>query len=193
MTADQSPFAGTTAPAPAWARSVADWWHRIECWVAVAAFSLITALLLTDVVLREIVGPLLRMLRIYDGAIGILFAQRLSIYALILGSFAGVGIATATGSHLVPRVGHALVPAEWGPVMDRLADLVTGIVLVVVAYYGWVFVSSSRATDLRAPVLDWSVWKMQLAIPLGFLSAAGRYLLYAAFPALRPIPPEVQE
>lgn len=179
--------------APAWAQSLVAWWHRIECWTAVTAFGLITLLLIVDVVLRELVGPLLRVLHIYDGAIGILFAQRLSIYALIVGSFAGIGIATATGSHLVPRVGYGFVPTSWGPYMDRIADLVTGLVLVVVAYYGWVFVQSSRETDLRAPVLDWSVWRIQLAIPLGFLSAAGRYFVFAAFPALKPIPPEVQE
>ena len=49
------------------------------------------------------------------------------------------------------------------------------------------------ATDLRAPVLDWSVWPIQLAIPIGFLSAAGRYLMYAAWPSIRPQPPEFQE
>ncbi len=49
------------------------------------------------------------------------------------------------------------------------------------------------STDLRAPVLDWSVWPIQLAIPIGFLSAAGRYFMYAAWPAIRPQPPEFQE
>ena len=58
---------------------------------------------------------------------------------------------------------------------------------------GFKFVGSSFATDLRAPVLDWPVWPIQLAIPLGFLSAAGRYLFYAAWPVLRPQAPEFQE
>lgn len=181
------------AGSPQWARSFLQWWHQVECWIAVFAFSIITALLLTDVVLREILSPLLRFLRIYDGALGILFSQRLSIYALIVGAFAGVGIATATGSHLVPRVGHALLPASWGPFMDRLADVITGVALMVTAYYGWVFVASSKAVDLRAPVLDWSVWRLQLAIPIGFASAAVRYFVFAAYPALRPLPPENME
>ena len=49
------------------------------------------------------------------------------------------------------------------------------------------------ATDLRAPVLDWAVWPFQLAIPLGFLSAAGTLFRLRAWPALRPLPPEFQE
>ena len=188
----QSP-PGLPAEPPLWARTLLRRWHQVECWIAVVAFSIITALLLTDVVLREILSPILRFLRIHDGAMGILFSQRLSIYALIVGAFAGVGIATATGSHLVPQVGHALIPASWGPFMDRLADVIAGVALMVTAYYGWVFVASSKATDLRAPVLDWSVWRLQLAIPLGFASAAVRYFVFAAYPALRPVPPETME
>ena len=94
------------------------------------------------------------------------------MFALVIGSFAGIGIATATGSHLVPRVGFNLVPERWGPALDRLADLITGVFLLAVAYYGFHFVQSSMATDLRAPVLNWPVWPFQLAIPLGFASAA---------------------
>jgi hypothetical protein len=37
------------------------------------------------------------------------------------------------------------------------------------------------------------VWPFQVAIPAGFLSAALRYFVYAAWPALRPQPPEFQE
>jgi hypothetical protein len=37
------------------------------------------------------------------------------------------------------------------------------------------------------------VWPFQLAIPAGFASAAVRYLLFAAWPGLKPPPPEFQE
>jgi hypothetical protein len=42
------------------------------------------------------------------------------------------------------------------------------------------------STDLRAPVLNWPVWPFQLAIPLGFLSAAVRYFFFALWPACGP-------
>jgi hypothetical protein len=174
-------------------RAVLRIWHRVECLVAVACFGFIAAILLTDVLGRELVGPVLRALGFEPGPMGVFASQKLSVFALVIGSFAGIGIATATGSHLVPRVGHAWVPASWGPTMDRLADALTGAVLVGIAWYGWVFVMSSRMTDLRAPVLDWPVWPIQLAIPLGFLSAAGRYFLYAAWPSAKPAPPAYQE
>ena len=186
---------GTVAagPAPAGVRRLMEFWHTTECYVAVAAFTLIAGLLLADVLGREFIGPILHKLNLYNGPTGIFGSQRVSVYALVVGSFAGIGIATATGSHLVPRVGFGWVPDSWGPTMDRLADVITGVVLLIVAWYGMKFVLSSKAVDLRAPVLDWRIWPFQLAIPLGFASAAVRYLVYAVWPALRPEAPEFQE
>jgi TRAP-type C4-dicarboxylate transport system permease small subunit len=181
------------APAAPRAQTIAGLWHQLECWIAVAAFAFIAVILLLDVLGRELLGPLIRVLGFPATATGIFASQKLSIFALVIGSFAGIGIATATASHLVPRVGFGWVPARWDPWFNRLADAITGVFLVGVAYYAWIFVASSMATDLRAPVLDWSVWPIQLAIPIGFLSAAGRYLMYAMWPAIRPQPPEFQE
>jgi TRAP-type C4-dicarboxylate transport system permease small subunit len=177
---------------PAAVRTLAVW-HRLECWLAVACFSFIAIILVLDVLGREFVGPVLNRLGLDVGPTGIFASQRFSIYALVVGSFAGIGIATATGSHLVPRVGFGWAPAAWGPAMDRLADVITGVFLIVVTYYGAEFVQSTYTADLRAPVLDWVVWPFQVAIPLGFLSAACRYFAYACWPALRPQPPEFQE
>ena len=181
-----------SAPAPSGPRRFVDGWHRVECLIAVAAFGLIAALLILDVAGRELLGPIYKLLNI-KGATGVYGAQKLSVYSLVLASFCGIGIATATGSHLLPRVGFGWVPTAWGPAVDRLADAITGLFMVGVAYYGWVFVSSTISTGLRAQAFDMPVWPFQLAIPLGFLSAAVRYFFYAAWPALRPEPPEFQE
>jgi TRAP-type C4-dicarboxylate transport system permease small subunit len=174
-------------------RRLVELWHRGECWVAVAAFGFIAAIMLLDVIGRELLGPLLRLVGLNPGATGIFAAQKLSVFALVIGSFVGIGIATATGSHIAPRFAYGWVPASWGPFMDRLADVLTGLFLAAVAWFGFKFVGSSLKTDLRAPVLDWPVWPIQLSIPLGFLSAAGRYFFYAVWPALKPLPPEFQE
>lgn len=174
-------------------RRLIDAWHRVECWVAVLAFGFIAIILVLDVLGREFLGPLLRLLGVEPGATGIFASQKLSIFALVIGSFAGIGIATATGAHIVPAFASGWVPARWQPIYDRAVDLLTGLFLIGVVWFGFKFVGSSFKTDLRAPVLDWPVWPIQLAIPLGFLSAAGRYLIYAAWPLLKPVPPEFQE
>jgi TRAP-type C4-dicarboxylate transport system permease small subunit len=178
---------------PPSARRLIEGWHRSECWLAVACFGFIAGILILDVLGREFLGPLLRLIGLDPRPTGIFASQKLSIFALVIGSFAGIGIATATGAHIVPGFAAGWVPPPWKPVFDRAADLITGLFLVGVTWFGLKFVGSSFKTDLRAPVLDWPVWPIQLAMPLGFLSAAGRYFVYAAWPALKPAPPEFLE
>ena len=127
------------------------------------------------------------------GATGLFGSQKLAIFALVIGSFCGIGIATATGVHLVPRVGFGWLPKAWGPSVDRLADVLTGVFLLGVTWYGFVFVLSSKQSGVLAAVINVSAWPIQLAIPLGFLSAALRYFFFAAWPGLRPEAPEFQE
>lgn len=179
--------------APAAAVTLLRRWHRTECWLAVLAFSFIAAVLCLDVLGREFYGPVARLLGFQPGAMGVFGSQKLAVYALIIGSFAGIGIATATSVHLVPRVGFKWVPAAWSPRMDRLADLFTGCFLLGVAWYGVSFVLASKASGVLAAVINVSAWPIQLAIPLGFFSAALRYFAFATWPALRPVPPEFQE
>ncbi len=178
--------------APPVARLIVDGWHRVECLIAVGAFGFIALVLILDVAGRELLAPLYRYFGI-KGAAGVFAAQKMSVYALVIGSFAGIGIATATASHLLPRVGFTWVPIAWWPAMDRLADTVTGFFMVGVAYYGWVYVQSSMAAGLRAQAFDIPIWPIQAAIPLGFLSAAIRYFFFALWPALRPEAPAFQE
>ena len=51
------------ADVPPRVRRLVEIWHRGECWIAVAAFGFIAAILLLDVIGRELVGPLLRLRR----------------------------------------------------------------------------------------------------------------------------------
>lgn len=180
-------------PAPPAVQSLLRVWHRAECWIAVLAFSFIAAVLVIDVLGREAYGPLMTLLGFKVGATGLFGSQKLAVFALVIGSFCGIGIATAAGVHLVPRVGFGWVPKAWGPHVDRLADLLTGLFLLGVTYYATLFVLASRQSGVLAAVINVSAWPIQLAIPLGFLSAALRYLLFAKWPSLRPVPPEFQE
>jgi TRAP-type C4-dicarboxylate transport system permease small subunit len=176
-----------TGEAPAAVSGLLIAWHKTECVIAVAAFVFIALVLVLDVVGRELLFPLLKGLGVrHAGATGVYGAQKMAVFSLAIAAYSGIGVAAATGSHLVPRVGFAAVPADWSAAMDRLADLVTGLFLLGVAWYGVEFVRGSMATGLRAPMLQWLVWPFQAAIPLGFASAALRYFCFARWPALRP-------
>lgn len=181
------------APAPVAVTALLRWWHRIECWIAVAAFSFIAAVLVIDVLGREFYGPFMTALGFKVGATGLFGSQKLAVFALVIGSFVGIGIATATGVHLVPRVGFKWLPARWNGGANRAADVFTGVFLLGVAWYGLVFVLASKQSGVLAAVINVSAWPIQLAIPLGFVSAALRYFIFALWPATRPELPEFQE
>lgn len=181
------------AAVPPEVRRLAADWHRAECWLAMAAFACVAALLMFDVLGREVFAPLLRALGVSVGATTVPGGPKIAVFAMVVGAFCGVGIATATNAHLVPRVGFGWVPAAWAPAVARAGDLFTGVFMLGVAWYGLQFVLASKGTSMRAPVLNWEVWPFQLAIPAGFASAALRYLMFAAWPGLKPPPPEVQE
>ncbi len=191
-----SPLAAHSAPlppAPAGVVALLRVWHKLECWIAVLSFSFIALVLMIDVLGREFYGPVMSMLGIKVGATGLFGSQKLAVFALVIGSFAGIGIATATGVHLVPRVAFKWVPANWSPHMDRIADVFTGLFLMGVAWYGVLFVIASKESGVLAAVINVSAWPIQTAIPLGFASAAMRYFIFALWPAVRPVPPEFQE
>jgi len=181
------------AEPPSTVRALLVAWHKAECHIAVAAFVFIALVLILDVAGRELLFPLLKRLGVpYRGPTGLYGAQKMAVFALAIAAYSGVGIAAATASHLVPRVAFGAVPAAWNTVMDRLADLITALFLVGVAWYGFKFVRGSMTAGLRAPMLQWPVWPFQAAIPLGFVSAALRYFCFARWPALRPQRPQGQ-
>lgn len=177
-----------TATAPPRLQAAFARWHRVEWWVAVAALATMAGVLVLDVLGREFAAPLLRALGVPVGAGGVFGASKMAVYALIVATYAGIGVATATGSHLVPRAGFRLVPRSWDDTMNRIADSLTAALLLVAALACALLVHGSWQTGLRAPILQWPVWVVQLALPLGFASAALRHAGYARWPALRPSP-----
>jgi len=182
----------TNNAAPPFLTALLKRWHQGECWTAVLCFAFIAAVIVLDVFNRELLGPLFSLLGM-SAPSGLFGAQKLAVFALVIGSFAAIGIATATASHLAPKVGHGWFPKTWSRTIDRIADIITGLVFVITAWFGWQFVLVTKEYGLLAPVINTSPWMIQLAIPLGFLSAALRYFIFAIWPATRPIPPEFKE
>lgn len=179
------------AEVPAWARRLFDGWHRAECALAVLVFAGMALLLMADVLGRELLAPLLRGLGVQVGGGGIFGAQKLALYLMVVGAYAGVGVATVAGAHVVPRAGFQWLPSRWGPAVDRVADLLAGAVLLAASGWGLQFVHASFSAGVRMPSLGWILWPVQLAIPLGLASAALRYVAFARWPGLRPPPAAV--
>lgn len=180
-------------PAPAGVLRLLTGWHVAEKRLAMVAYVVIAALLVVDVLARELLGPVGRALGFGDLPAGLFGAQKLALWAMVFGSFLGLGIATASGAHLLPRVGFGWVPAAFGPAVDRLADLLTGVVLCGAAWYAYRFVGATAESGMLTAVFELPLWWLQVVVPLGFLSAGLRYFFFARWPAARPARPEFQE
>ena len=81
-------------------------------------------------------------------------------------AFTGIGIATATGAQLIPKVAFGWLPQSWNTLVDRIADIVTALFLCAVTYVAWTFVDSSRDIGmLTSGGISIEAWKIQAAIP----------------------------
>ena len=147
---------------------------RLEKSVCVAAFAVLALLLFTDVLLREISGN------------GIAWAHQAGLYANLLVTVFGMGIAGGAGSHLRPRFADHWLPASWEPALQRLSWLVTALVLLAFALLALSLVLETRLLAEMATVLRIPLWPVQALIPLGFALTASRYLCYALQPSLAP-------
>lgn len=176
-----------TRETPASVKTTLGLWHTLETWVALIAFSVITILLIYDVVLREIAIPVLSFINVDARFLVLYGSQKIAVFMLVWGAFVGIGIATWCGAQLVPTVLFGIVPSSWNARMNRLADVVTAFFLLGVTVVATLFVIGSFQTGQRAsggvPI---EVWKVQIAIPLGFASAMLRYFAFAIWPDLRP-------
>ncbi len=156
------------------ARRFLDMLFKLESAVAMAAFLVISLLLLSDVVSREFLGS------------SIWGAQRISVYLMIVTGFLGLGLAADRGRHLRPRFADKLVPAALAGAASRLGSAIMGAVFIWFAWLGVTFVMSAYQYGDLAQTIKTPLWMIELIVPYAFLSVALRYLLFAIWPALKP-------
>jgi len=98
------------APPPLWARRTLDSLHRVESWVAIAAFVGITGALFLDLLGRELLGR------------GIFTAQRFAVYCMVVVAFLGFALTVSWRAHLGIDVAARLTPARWDRTMERVSS-----------------------------------------------------------------------
>lgn len=146
----------------------------LEKWIAIAGFAVITTVLFADVVRRELFGQ------------GIFWAQRVAVYAATISGLLGFSLCVAQGAHLRPASLDRLLPRRFDGVANRLADIVSAGICLFLAVYGAQFVINSFQLGERGQAIDLPLWPVEVVLPYCFGSAMVRYLVYAAWPGLRP-------
>jgi TRAP-type C4-dicarboxylate transport system permease small subunit len=147
---------------------------RFEKIACALAFVVMAGAPVADVLMREITGS------------GILGAPQVGVIGMIAVAMFGFGIAAQSGGQLRPRFLDGVFPKAWGPSLDRIADLVTALGFAVIGVLAVVMTRESAAMGDVTSVLRWPIWPMQAIIAVAFLTNTLRYLVFFAFPALRP-------
>ena len=148
--------------------------NRVESLVAAIGLVLVAAILLADVLGREFFGS------------GIFWAPRLASYCTTVAGMLAFSIVVSSGGHLRPRPVDRVFPPRWDNQVNRLADSISAVLCLFLAYHCGLFVHSTLEMDTRAIAIDMPVWIVQIIVPYVFASAAVRYLAYAIFPEIRP-------
>lgn len=145
----------------------------VESIAAALAYAGVAAILIGDVVGREIFGT------------SVFGAQKMAVYGAVVAAFLGLSLATAANTHLRPAfLDHVLR----GPVVDRCGDALSAVFYLVVAYFAVGFVMQSMEFEDRAAVLYWLLWPIQIIIPYALITTALRHGAFAIWPALKPMP-----
>lgn len=148
----------------------------IEAITATVAYGAVAALLITDVVGREVFE------------VTFLGAQQLAVYGAILAGFLGLTLATSDNAHLRPAFLDFLSGPKWDATFARFGDVLSGVFFVIATFVALSFVQVSMELKDRAPVLYFVLWPLQMIIPYAFASAAIKHWIFALSPSLKPDP-----
>jgi len=148
--------------------------RTLERVITCAAFAVLATVIFVDVVVREFSGT------------GLIWAREVGVYANIMVTLVGIGLASDSGSHLRPRLADRWLPAGWDPVLARLGEALTAAFCIGFAFVALQVVLETRVLDERSIVLRLWVWPFQAVLPLAFLLCALRHAIYATWPALAP-------
>ncbi|WP_417518436.1 TRAP transporter small permease [Minwuia sp.] len=152
------------------------WLLRAESLVAALAYLIVASLLLGEIIAREIFSTT------------IWGSQRMAVFAAIYAGFLGLCLATAANSHLRPQFADGWWPARWARELDRIGDVISAILFIILGIVGLDFVSQTYATGDTASVIRWKLWPFQAVIVYSFFSSAVRHIIFAARPDLKPMP-----
>lgn len=160
--------------APGFARRLLGGISLIETIVCFTSFLIGTAALALDIFGREFLG------------FGIFGAQRLAVYCVAVAGVLGFSYVITHGGHLRPSLLDKVVPARFDRRVTRLADLVSCLLCLLLAYGAFLLVRSTFQIGERDMTLPIYIWPVQSVLIVSFVFAATKFLLFALYPALRP-------
>ncbi|MDA4845150.1 TRAP transporter small permease [Hoeflea poritis] len=143
---------------------------QTEAIVAALAYAATTLLLLADVFSREFLSR------------SLWGAQQSAILLSILAGMIGLTLATGRQAHFRPEFADGILAFSW---VDRLGDLISAILFAGFAYFAVEFVVESRNFSDRVPVINLTLWPVQIVVPYAMASSAIKHFVFALNPAAK--------
>jgi TRAP-type C4-dicarboxylate transport system permease small subunit len=159
----------------AWRRLI-DALRLLESGITAIAYVVVAALLVGDVVAREVLGQ------------SIWGAQKMAVLATVFAGFCGFAMVTHANAHLRIGLADAIVPKRFAAVHERAGDLLSAALLTGFAVIAAMFVRDAFNAGEQVEVLYIPTWPFQLVFVYAFASSALRHLAFALYPALKPAP-----
>lgn len=148
--------------------------RQAELVITTSAFVVLAVVIFADVVMRRVTGS------------GLVWAREVGVLANVVLTIIGIGLASADGTHLRPRLLDHIFPASWDAGMTRVQELLTALAFAALAWIAMTVVLETVELDDRSVVLRWVLWPVQACLPLAFAVAALRHGVYAWRISLRP-------
>ena len=147
---------------------------RVESVLAAIAYAIVAALLLGEIIAREL---------FYTSIWG---SQKMAVFGAIIAAFLGLSLATAANAHLRPQFADNWFPSSWRPAVGRFGDVLSCVIYASLGVVAALYIADTYANGDRAAVLYWPLWPIQLVIPYAFASSALRHLAFAVWPDMKP-------
>lgn len=149
---------------------------RIEELVAGLAYVLMTAMVGGEVVAREVFQTT------------IFGSEKIAILASVVAGFVGFALVTHANRHLRISAFDTLVPARLQPIQKRFAELVSALLMAMLAWLAFGYVLDAMAYSEQVEVLYIPRWPFQMVIAYAFASSALQHLAFFIHP--EDVPPD---
>lgn len=140
------------------------------------AFLGMAGCLIYDVLKREVTG---------SGAFG---APQIGVIGMIIVSYIGIGLASASGSHYRPQFADNAFPKKYHRLLDRIGEFGFALFCAFMSYVAARVTLESMELNDVSPVLRWPIWPVQSTIAIGFGLVALRHFFYGLYLELKPVP-----
>lgn len=103
----------------------------------------------------------------YVGGTGLFWAEEFTVYALIWTAFVAGGAAVRTGEHLTVELLQVAIGPRYAQSFARGMSVIGLAASAGLLFYSIEFVLTVREYEQVSPALQWPMWIVYLAIPLG--------------------------